>query len=131
MRVFMAKQTNELPELSKPEYDVLRVLWKKGQQSVREVHEIMEKRRGWALTTTRTVMDRMVNKKLIDKRNFHGVFVYSPLITRPVGLAKMVQYFAESVLETDTNTVVSMFSNTTDMTPEEVDKLRNLLDEDK
>lgn len=120
----------ELPELSKPEYDILSVLWKKGKQSVREVHEHMEKTHGWALTTTRTVMDRMAKKGLLEKKNYHGIYIFEPLISRPAGLAKMVQFFAERVLETDTNTVVSMFSNTTGLSSDELDELRTILNED-
>ena len=121
----------EMPELSRPEYNILNVLWKKGKQSVREVHEEMERNNGWALTTTRTVMDRMVNKGLLEKSNYHGIFLFKPKLSRPAGLARMVKFFAEHVLETDSNTVVSMFSNTKGMTDKELDELRNLLDEDE
>ena len=126
----MKKKEIGIPELSKPEYDILRVLWKKGKQSVREVHDVMEKNNGWALTTTRTVMDRMVKKGLLSKKNYHGIFIFEALISRPAGLAKMVQFFADRVLETDTNTVVSMFSNASGLTPEEIDELRKLLKEE-
>ena len=126
----MKKNEIEVPELSKPEYDILRVLWKKGKQSVREVHDVMEKNNGWALTTTRTVMDRMTKKGLLSKKNYHGIFIFEPLISRPAGLVKMVQFFADRVLETDANTVVSMFSNTSGLTSEEIDELRQLLKEE-
>jgi predicted transcriptional regulator len=123
----MKKTENKLPDLSRAEYDILSVLWKKGKQSVREVHRIMEQKNRWALTTTRTVMDRMTKKGLLQKQNYHGIFLFKPLITRPVGLAKMVQFIADRVFETDTNTVVSMFSNTMGMSSEEIDELRELL----
>ncbi|MBN1779876.1 BlaI/MecI/CopY family transcriptional regulator [bacterium] len=126
----MRRANRDIPDLSKPEYDILRVLWKKGGQSVREMHNVMEKSNGWALTTTRTVMDRMVNKGLLRKKNAHGVFVFEPLISRPAGLAKMVRFFADRVLETDVNTVVSMFSNMSGLTGEEIDELRRLLKEE-
>lgn len=125
----MKQGKSETPDLSKPEYDILRVLWKKGKQSVREVHGVMEKNNGWALTTTRTVMDRMVKKGLLSKKNYHGIFIFEPLISRPAGLAKMIRFFADRVLETDVNTVVSMFSNSSDLTSEEIDELRELLKE--
>ena len=126
----MKKEEIQIPDLSKPEYDILRVLWKKGKQSVREVHDVMEKNNGWALTTTRTVMDRMTKKGLLSKKNYHGIFIFEPLISRPAGLVKMVQFFADRVLETDANTVVSMFSNTSGLTSEEIDELRQLLKEE-
>ena len=125
----MKKKENQLPDLSKPEYDILRVLWKKGKQSVREVHRIMEESNGWALTTTRTVMDRMAKNGLLEKQNYHGIFLFEPLVSRPAGLAKMVRFFADRVLETDTNTVVSMFSNTKGLSSEEIEELKQLLED--
>lgn len=127
----MKKTDNHLPDLSKPEYDILRILWKKGQKSAREIHEYLLNTHGWALTTTRTVIDRMVKKKLLEKQNNHGIFIFKPLISRPTGLAKIVQFIADRVLETDTNTVVSMFSNATGITEKELDELRKILNEGK
>jgi BlaI family transcriptional regulator, penicillinase repressor len=120
-----------VPDLTRAEYDVLRVLWKHGEKSVREVHEILKDSHGWALTTVRTVMDRMTRKGLLRKTDSHGVFIFRPKITRPQGLTKMVRFFADRVLETDTNTVVSMFSSTKGLSEEEIDELKKLLDEEK
>ena len=127
----MEKNDKQLPDLSKPEYDILRILWKKGQKSAREIHEYLLATHGWALTTTRTVIDRMVKKKLLEKQNNHGIFIFKPLISRPTGLAKIVKFFAERVLETDTNSVVSMFSNNTGITEKELDELRNILNKEE
>jgi len=72
-------------------------------------------------------MDRMVSKGLLNRRTFHGVYLYEPLITRPRGMAKMVQFFAERVLETDVSAVVTMFAQSQTLTPAEIDELSRLL----
>ena len=120
---------NSLPELSKAEYDILRVLWKKGQQTVREVHDQIQSVHGWAYTTTKTMMDRMVTKGLLNRETFHGIYLYQPLITRPVGLARLVQFFADRVLEMDVSSVVAMFAQSKAITPEEIQELEHLLEE--
>jgi len=121
------KKHNKVPVLSKAEYDILRILWNMGQQSVREVHDQLESIHGWAYTTTKTMMDRMVTKNLLNRATFHGVYLYKPLITRPAGLARFIQFFADRILETDTNTVVAMFSQNKSITKEEIHELENLL----
>ena len=120
---------NDLPELSKAEYDILRVLWKKGQQTVREVHDQLQSFHGWAYTTTKTMMDRMVTKGLLNRETFHGIYLYQPLITRPVGLARLVQFFADRVLEMDASSVVAMFAQSKAITPDEMQELEDLLKE--
>ena len=118
-----------LPNLSKAEYDILRILWKGGRKTVREVHDELQETTGWAYTTTKTMMDRMAAKELLTRDSFHGIFLYSPLVSRPAGLAKMVQFFADRVLETDASTVVSMFAGGT-LSDEEIKELNELLSRD-
>ena len=126
----MKKNKNALPELSKPEYAVMDVLWKNGKQSVSEAHNILKESHGWALSTVRTMMDRMAKKGTVSKTNFHGIFLYAPLISKPAGLAKMVKFFAERVLNADPDSVVAMFSGSSELSPKEIEELRALLKEE-
>ena len=129
----MAKKAsirNTLPELSKAEYDILRVLWKTGEQTVREVHDQLQITYGWAYTTTKTMMDRMVTKSLLNRKSFHGIYVYNPLITRPAGLARFIQFFADRVLEVEPSTVVAMFAKSKAINPDEIRELDQLLQDD-
>ena len=59
----------DLPELTRAEYDILRVLWKAGKLTVREVHDQITGTTGWAYTTTKTMMDRMVKKDLLKRED--------------------------------------------------------------
>ncbi len=114
-------------DLSRAEYDILRTLWKQGKSSVREVHDQLQETLGWAYTTTKTMMDRMVEKGLLNRESFHGIFLYEPMISRPAGLARMVQFFADRVLEMDVGSVVSLFARSKAITPEEIEELTELL----
>jgi len=124
----MAKK-DDVVDLSRAEYDILRILWKSGRLSVREVHDELEPTYHWAYTTTKTMMDRMVSKNLLNRESFHGVFLYTPLITRPAGLARMVKFFADRVLEMDVESVVSLFARSKALTPDEIQELSQLIDE--
>lgn len=123
------KTENNLIDLSRAEYDILRILWKKGQANVREVFESLKTTYGWAYTTTKTMMDHMVRKELLAREEFHGIFLYKPLISRPEGLARLVQFFADRVLEIDVGSVVSLFANSKTLTPLELEELQQLLKE--
>lgn len=120
----------KLPELSRAEYDILRILWKEEKGTVREVFQHLQLTHGWAYTTTKTMMDRMVSKGLLRRDEFHGIFLYTPMISRPAGLAKMVRFFADRVLETDASLVVAMFSNSKALSPEEIKELEKLIEQD-
>ncbi len=120
----------QVPDLSKAEYDILRALWRNGSQSIREVHDIISPQNGWAYSTTKTTMDRMVKKGFLSREQFHGVFIYSAQISRPAGLVRLVQFFADKVLETDYGTVVSLFARNNTLREDEIAELNRLLEED-
>jgi predicted transcriptional regulator len=116
-----------LPDLTKAEFDILRIIWKNGKQSVREVHDQITANQNWVYSTTKTMMDRMVRKQLLTREKFHGVFVYRPLISRPKGFTRLIQFFADRVLELDYGEVVALFSKSKALDPEEIEELEKLL----
>lgn len=120
----------DIPELSKAEYDILRILWKEGRLTVREVHDQVYDIHKWAYTTTKTMMDRMIKKGLLEREKYHGIYLYKPLISRPAGLARMVRFFAERVLETDVGSVVSIFAKSNALSAEEIEELERLLEKE-
>ncbi|HSG81185.1 MAG TPA: BlaI/MecI/CopY family transcriptional regulator [Gemmatimonadota bacterium] len=119
-----------IPELTRSELAVLKVLWKEGECSAREVHQRVESVTGWAYSTTRTTLDRMAGKGLLARRRFHGMYLYVAAVTRAAGLAGVVRELAERVLETDYAPVVSLFAEANALTPEEVAELERLLEEE-
>lgn len=116
-----------IPDLSRAEFDILRIMWKSGRLSIREVHDSLQETYNWAYSTTKTMMDRMVKKGLLTREEFHRVFLYKPLISRPQGMAKWVEFVADRVLEMDQGTVVSLFARNKVLTKEEIDELTKLL----
>lgn len=125
------KKQKDLVDLSRAEYDILRTLWNSGQLCVREVHEKLQTTYGWAYTTTKTMMDRMVTKNLLIRESFHGIFIYKPIISRPAGLARMVQFFADRVLEMEVGSVVSLLARSKTLSADEIKELNELLKKDK
>jgi len=117
----------KLPDLSATELELLQLLWDRGGLAAREIHARVGKRSGWAYTTTRTTLDRMVQKKLLRRRDSHGIFLYEPRISKPLGLARYVREFAKNVLELNQVPVVSLFAGSDALTEEELAELARIL----
>jgi BlaI family penicillinase repressor len=79
------------------ELDILKVLWEKGECSVREIHEILEKDKGY--TTTLKQMQIMHDRGFVSRDTSAMVHIYKPVI-----LQEQVQ---EQVLDKVINTVFS------------------------
>ena len=118
-----------IPEISTAEFQILRALWKNGAQSVREVHDALISKTNWAYSTTKTTMDRMTKKGLLERNSFHGIFLYKAMISKSQGLVKWVRFFADGLLETDYAQVVTMFSQTGSLSEKEIQELQSLLEQ--
>lgn len=112
------------------ELEVLKLLWRDGRLSAREVHDRLGDVQGWAYSTTRTVLDRMVAKKFLSRRAFHGLNLYQTRVSRVRAIASMVRAFAERVAEVEPTAVVPLFAESNALTPEEVEDLAALLEEE-
>ena len=65
------------------QWDLLEVLWVKERATAREVAEALAKKRGWAVSTVKTLLDRMVQKELVAARQVGNVWEYTPAV-RPI-----------------------------------------------
>jgi BlaI family transcriptional regulator, penicillinase repressor len=78
----MAPRKPPAPEILETEWDILDVLWTAERATAREVTERLEVRRGWAYSTVKTLLDRMVDKQLVVSRQVGNVWEYTPGLPR-------------------------------------------------
>ncbi|HEX3344266.1 MAG TPA: BlaI/MecI/CopY family transcriptional regulator [Polyangiaceae bacterium] len=62
------------------EWDLLEILWSRERATAREVTEALAKKRGWAVSTVKTLLDRMVQKELVSARQVGNVWEYTPAV---------------------------------------------------
>jgi BlaI family transcriptional regulator, penicillinase repressor len=117
--------SNEMPEVTKAEFQVLDALWASGELSIREIHDRLAN--AWAYSTTKTVVDRMARKGLVNRTNQHGINVYCAAISRPAGLAHWLKFFARQILGVDTATAVAMFAQSDKIDADELAELERLV----
>ncbi|HEX8070061.1 MAG TPA: BlaI/MecI/CopY family transcriptional regulator [Pyrinomonadaceae bacterium] len=68
-----------LPALGKLEREVMQAAWRRGELSVRDVHDEFGGR--IAYTTLMTTLDRLYKKNLLDRRKDGRAFIYAPRVT--------------------------------------------------
>src|SRR5687768_3811097 len=70
------------PEILETEWDILEALWQAERATARQVTEALVERRGWAYSTVKTLLDRMVEKQLVAARQVGNVWEYTPAMPR-------------------------------------------------
>ncbi len=73
--------SRDLTGLGWLEADVLRVVWDKGEVTVRDVYEDLRENRRIAYTTVMSVLRNLAAKGLLEQDKSAAVYVYRPKVT--------------------------------------------------
>ncbi|MBK8178636.1 MAG: BlaI/MecI/CopY family transcriptional regulator [Planctomycetes bacterium] len=68
--------------LSEAEWTVMNAVWSKAPASVRDVQDRVGAERGWAHTTVKTMLDRLVAKGALREKKRANASIYEPRISR-------------------------------------------------
>ncbi len=69
-------------ELFESEWAILRVVWRLEPCAAPTVQEELRDKKGWAYTTVKTMMDRMVAKGLLKTQRIRNLYLYSSVVTQ-------------------------------------------------
>lgn len=80
--------------LSRFELEIMEILWKLGEASVREVQDAIHERRRPAYTTVQTIFARLEEKKAVRRtRKIGTALLFEPLIAREPIYRRMIDDF--------------------------------------
>jgi len=69
-------------ELFDSEWAILQAVWEHEPCAAPTVQEALQGEKGWAYTTVKTLMDRMVKKGLLETERIRNLYLYRAAITR-------------------------------------------------
>ncbi len=111
------------------ELKVMSVLWREGDVPARRVAEVLEAEVGWNINTTYTLIKRCIGKDAIERRD--PGFVCHALVPRAAVLRQEAEALLDKLFEGSTEKLVASLVGGDRLTPDEVTKLRRLIDEMK
>jgi BlaI family transcriptional regulator, penicillinase repressor len=111
------------------ELAMMKVLWRKGKATVREVYEALRQERPIAYTTVLTMMGILEHKGYVKKTPGTKAYIYSP--TRPQGkvVGGLVKDFVGRVFDGSAQPLLVHLIENEDLSEREVEDLRKLLRE--
>jgi BlaI family transcriptional regulator, penicillinase repressor len=69
-------------KLSQNEWKIMNALWKRNPATAREIIEQLQGNAGWAYTTVKTMLSRLVAKEAVSEHKRGNTSIYEPLIAR-------------------------------------------------
>ena len=94
--------------LGKLQLAIMRVLWRRGEASVSDVHEELEAERGLAPTTVATMLVKLEHKGVVCHRSEGRRFIYQPLVNEEQVRRSMVDELTSQLFHGDVAALVNL-----------------------
>ena len=119
------------PEPTEAELELLRILWRLGPMTVRQVHDSLPPREGeTAYTTVLSTLQIMFQKGLVSRDESERAHVYSAAISQNQAQQQLLGKLLQRVFEGSTTALVMQaLGSAKPATMEEIEKIRARLDE--
>ena len=118
-------RTHHLGEL---QLAIMRVLWERGEATVADVHQGLERPWRRALTTVATMLSKMEKKGVVEHRTEGRQFVYRATVSEREVRRSMVSDLTSRLFEGNAAALVSHLIDEQGIDPEELAALRELLE---
>ena len=115
--------------LSEIEWQILRVLWEKKQATVKEVWLQAYPNNEKAYTTIQTYMDRMVDKKVLEKDKIGLVNFYKPLVTEKQALNIATEGLVSRAFNGSFGTLATFLIDSRHLTGSDLEKIKKLIEQ--
>ncbi len=110
------------------ELEILRVLWDRGEATVRDVHEELSKTKDAGYTTTLKLMQIMHEKGMVKRDESSKTHKYTPLISREKTQKQFVGKMIDTLFQGSSSQLVMQALGNHKASKEELDEIQKLID---
>src|SRR5689334_13992918 len=93
-RILVSKK---VPKISEAEWEVMNVLWRKSPLTANEVIYCLQEHTDWKPKTVRTLLDRLVQKKVVGVNRDQKIYSFYPIFSQDDCQHAEVQSFIKRI----------------------------------
>ena len=120
---------SDKPEISNAEFEVLDVLWDDHPATSSEVVSRLNDKKDWHEKTVKTLLGRLVKKKVLGFEKQQRQYLYYPLIAREDYTKKEAANFVSRLFKGKVAPMVAGFANQNTLSKQDVNELKALIKE--
>lgn len=109
------------------ELNVMEVLWREGERTAGQLAKILNEQIGWNRNTTYTVIKKLINKGAIERRE--PDFICRARITKEQVQQQEATQLIGKLFDGSAEVFLSAFLNGKELTEEEVERLKRIVEE--
>jgi BlaI family transcriptional regulator, penicillinase repressor len=118
----------KLPQISDAEWDVIKVLWDRGEASAQDVTEALAVGRNWRPQTVKTLLNRLVKKGAVAYAEEGRRFIYRPKVSRDAVARAESRSFLSRVFDGAVTPALVHFLKLGNLSSADIEELKRMLD---
>jgi len=117
------------PRISDAEWKVMKVVWKVGNATANQVVEALKDETDWKPKTIHTLLTRLVQKGAVTSEKSGREYVFTPAVAEQDYRLAASLTFLDKVFDGEIAPFLACFLKREDLTREEIEELRRILEE--
>lgn len=122
---------SNLPHITESEWLIMNQLWNQSPLTAAEIVTLVNTEKKLAVTTVKTLLRRLISKKAvrftIDKNNAK-LYYYYPIVMEEECVLEKSKHFLSVYFRNNLEKLMTTFVDDSDLTANEIDSLKELLD---
>lgn len=124
----MVSDARDMPQPTRTELNILRILWERGPSTVREVHEALNRVEPSGYTTALKMLQVMHQKGQVERDDSERAHVYSAAISKDETQKRFLADLAERLFDGSTSRLALQALGTSSRaSTDEIEQIRELL----
>ena len=120
---------NKSPNITEAEWAVMKVLWAENPLTGNAVAQKLERTHSWKLKTVKTLLTRLVNKKVLSYQKQGREYHYYPLVRQRACVKAESRHFLSRVFNGAVKPMLATILENETLSDQEIRELKEILEE--
>ena len=116
-----------MAKISSAEWEVMRVLWTKGETTSTEITKILSTKQDWSASTVKTLLGRLADKGYLTSRREGRTYLYQAVLNEEEANLRAVYEVLSKICLTKHHHLLGKLIQQTPMTKEQIKDLQEIL----
>ena len=114
-------------DLARAEWALMEALWARGRGTATDLQKALADDQGWAYSTVKTMLDRLVEKGYVKARRVGNVYEYQPRVKRDSAVTRSLEDVVDRLMQGSVATFVDRLIEDRKLSAQEVSELQDIL----
>ena len=116
-----------MAKISSAEWEVMRVLWTKGETTSTEITKILSTKQDWSASTVKTLLGRLADKGYLTSRREGRTYLYQAVLNEEEANLRAVYEVLSKICLTKHSHILEQLIQQTPMMKEQIKDLQEIL----